>query len=59
MVHELTLKLSADQINRLVDALLDSLPAEPENRDLLEEVQTAIMATLASKFPQLLNPRAA
>ena len=42
MTHELTLKLTADQINRLVDALLDSLAAEPVNRTILLEVQQAM-----------------
>lgn len=42
MTHELTLKLTADQINRLVDALLDSLAAEPGNRTILLEVQQAM-----------------
>lgn len=53
MVHELTLKLTADQINRLVDAVLDSLPQEPENRELLVEVQRAI----ESNFAQLFNSK--
>lgn len=51
MIHELTLKLTADQINRMVDALLDSLPAEPENKAILQEVQRAI----DSNFAQLMQ----
>jgi hypothetical protein len=51
MVHELTLKLTADQINRLVDAVLDSLAAEPENRAILAEVQRSI----DSNFTQLMQ----
>lgn len=50
MVHELTLKLTADQINRLVDAVVDSLPQEPENREILAEVQRAIESNFAQLF---------
>jgi len=52
MVHELTLKLTADQINRLVDAVLDSLPAEPENRAILAEVQRSIDSNFAQLMQQ-------
>jgi hypothetical protein len=52
MVHELTLKLTADQINRLVDAVLDSLPAEPENRAILAEVQRSIGSNIAQLMQQ-------
>jgi uncharacterized membrane protein required for colicin V production len=52
MTHELTLKLTADQINRLVDALLDSLPAEPENRVILAEVQRSIDSNFAQLMQQ-------
>jgi predicted DNA-binding protein YlxM (UPF0122 family) len=48
MTYELTLKLTADQINRLVDALLDSLPAEPENREILDEVHRVLDSQFAS-----------
>jgi hypothetical protein len=54
MVHEITLKLSAAQINSLVDILLDSIVNCPvdvfqDNQAILLEVQRAI----ASKFPTL------
>jgi hypothetical protein len=52
MVHELTLKLTADQINRLVDALLDSLPAEQDNRAILAEVQRSIDSNFAQMMSQ-------
>ena len=42
MTHELTLKLTADQINSLVDAVLESLEDIPENRAVLEEVWRAV-----------------
>jgi hypothetical protein len=47
MVHTLTLNLTADQINRLVDAVLESLPAEQENRAILAEVQRSIDSNFA------------
>jgi hypothetical protein len=52
MVHTLTLNLTADQINRLVDALLDSLPAEQDNKAILQEVQRAI----DSNFARMMKP---
>ena len=52
MVHTLTLNLTADQINRLVDAVLESLPAEPENRAILQAVQAAI----DSNFAKMMSP---
>ena len=52
MVHELTLKLTADQINRLVDALLDSLAAEPENRAILAEVHRVAIDSNFAKLMQ-------
>ena len=52
MVHELTLKLTADQIDRLVDAVLDSLAAEPENRAILAEVQRSIASNIAQLMQQ-------
>ena len=55
MVHALTLNLTADQINRLVDALLDSLAAEPENKAILQEVQRSI----DSNFARVMNGEAA
>jgi len=51
MVHTLTLNLTADQINRLVDAVLESLQEEQENRAILQEVQRAI----DSNFRQLMQ----
>jgi len=47
MQHEITLKVSADQINSLVDALLDSLPTTPENRAVLEQVFRAMDRSFA------------
>jgi hypothetical protein len=47
MVHTLTLKLTADQINSLVDAVLESLEDTPENRAILQEVQRAIDSNFA------------
>jgi len=52
MVHTLTLNLTADQINRLVDAVLESLPEEQENRAILQEVQRAI----DSNFARMMKP---
>jgi hypothetical protein len=51
MLHTLTLNLTADQINRLVDAVLKSLPALQENQAILQEVQRAI----DSNFDQLMQ----
>jgi len=51
MVHTLTLNLTADQINRLVDAVLRHLPEDQENRAILQEVQRAI----DSNFAQLMQ----
>jgi hypothetical protein len=52
MVHTLTLNLTADQINRLVDAVLDSLPAEQDNLAILQEVQRSI----DSNFARMMKP---
>ena len=54
MVHTLTLNLTADQINRLVAAVIDSLPQEPENRAILQEVNRSI----DSNFARMMNPEA-
>ena len=42
MSHEFNLKLTADQINSLVDALVESLEVAPENKALLEQVWRAV-----------------
>jgi hypothetical protein len=52
MVHTLTLNLTADQINRLVDAVLDSLPEEQDNLAILQEVQRSI----DSNFARMMKP---
>ena len=52
MVHTLTLKLTADQINSLVDAVLESLEDTPENRAVLEAIH---QAAINSNFAKMMS----